>query len=126
MSVSIASRTLIRQSNRQFITRKSPLRWASTTEKASEAASQATSKTKETASSIQSKAAEGLSRVRSSAGPAVTGTITRISNAVRGIGGPVGRLISTVESAIPPTIYYSKVGLELGKMVFNGQRMTPP
>lgn len=27
---------------------------------------------------------------------------------------------------IPPTIYYSRVGLELGKLVFRGQNMTPP
>ncbi|KKK15938.1 hypothetical protein AOCH_000655 [Aspergillus ochraceoroseus] len=27
---------------------------------------------------------------------------------------------------IPPTLYYSKVGLELGKLVFRGQNMTPP
>lgn len=27
---------------------------------------------------------------------------------------------------IPPTLYYSKVGLELGKLVFRGQNMSPP
>ncbi|KAF2435938.1 hypothetical protein EJ08DRAFT_580030, partial [Tothia fuscella] len=27
---------------------------------------------------------------------------------------------------IPPTIYYSKVGLELGKIVFESQKMSPP
>lgn len=27
---------------------------------------------------------------------------------------------------IPPTIYYSKVGLELSKLVFRGQKMNPP
>ncbi|KAJ6160390.1 ATP synthase subunit G atp20 [Penicillium chermesinum] len=27
---------------------------------------------------------------------------------------------------IPPAIYYSRVGLELGKLVFRGQKMTPP
>lgn len=27
---------------------------------------------------------------------------------------------------IPPTLYYGKVGLELAKLVFRGQNMTPP
>ena len=27
---------------------------------------------------------------------------------------------------IPPTIYYSRVGLELSKLVFQGRKMTPP
>jgi hypothetical protein len=27
---------------------------------------------------------------------------------------------------IPPTIYYARVGLELSKLVFKGQSMTPP
>lgn len=27
---------------------------------------------------------------------------------------------------IPPTIYYARVGLELGKLVFQGQKMSPP
>jgi len=27
---------------------------------------------------------------------------------------------------VPPTVYYSKVGLELAKLVFNGQKMSPP
>jgi len=27
---------------------------------------------------------------------------------------------------IPPTIYYSRVGLELAKLVFKGQKMSPP
>jgi F-type H+-transporting ATPase subunit g len=27
---------------------------------------------------------------------------------------------------VPPTIYYSRVGLELGKLVFEAQKMSPP
>lgn len=27
---------------------------------------------------------------------------------------------------IPPTVYYARVGLELSKLVFKGQKMTPP
>ena len=35
-------------------------------------------------------------------------------------------LIRSHTALIPPTIYYSKVGLELSKMVFKGQKMSPP
>ena len=35
-------------------------------------------------------------------------------------------LIRPHTALIPPTIYYSKVGLELSKMVFKGQKMSPP
>lgn len=27
---------------------------------------------------------------------------------------------------IPPTVYYARVGLELSKLVFQGQKMSPP
>jgi hypothetical protein len=27
---------------------------------------------------------------------------------------------------IPPAIYYARVGLELSKLVFQGQKMSPP
>jgi len=45
---------------------------------------------------------------------------------LRRIGGRTGRLIGFVESLIPPTIYYSKVGLELSRLVFQSRKMTPP
>lgn len=35
-------------------------------------------------------------------------------------------MIGFVQSLIPPTIYYSKVFLELSKMVFQSQKMSPP
>lgn len=36
-------------------------------------------------------------------------------------------IICRVNAAmIPPTVYYSKVGIELAKLVFRGQNMTPP
>ncbi|KAA8905336.1 mitochondrial ATP synthase g subunit-domain-containing protein [Sphaerosporella brunnea] len=41
-------------------------------------------------------------------------------------GGRTGKLLKTVQSAIPPTIYYSKVAAELAKLVFKGQKMAPP
>jgi F-type H+-transporting ATPase subunit g len=42
------------------------------------------------------------------------------------VGGRTGRLIGRVQSIIPPTIYYSKVGLELGRLVFQQRKMSPP
>jgi len=99
---------------------------SSTTEKASQAANDATSKAKSTAANLQSKASEGLSRVQSAAGPALKGAGSALSKATGRIGGRTGRLINRIEAAIPPTIYYSKVGLELSKLVFQGQKMSPP
>ncbi|KAJ5131513.1 uncharacterized protein N7515_007552 [Penicillium bovifimosum] len=108
-----ATRAVLRQS--QFLTRRTAVRHASST-------SEAASKASETASSAASKASEGLSKVSASAGPAMTNAAT----ALRKIGGPVGKVISVVDSMIPPTVYYSKVGIELGKLVFRGQNMAPP
>lgn len=31
-----------------------------------------------------------------------------------------------VAGQIPPTMYYARVGLELSKLVFHGQKMSPP
>ena len=106
MSASLVSRTFLRQHNRQILVRRSPFRLASTTEKASEAASSAASKTKETATSIQSKASQGLSRVTSSAGPAIANAASGAGNALRRIGGPIGRLVGAVECACcrPPPL----------------------
>ncbi|KAL2809332.1 mitochondrial ATP synthase g subunit-domain-containing protein [Aspergillus granulosus] len=112
-----ASRAVLRQS--QFLTRRTAIRYSSST-------SQAASKASETASSTASKAQEGLSRVTASAGPAISGAAQGLGNALKKVGGRTGKVISFVESMIPPTLYYSKVGLELGKLVFRGQNMTPP
>jgi len=35
-------------------------------------------------------------------------------------------LIYAQTAMIPPTIYYSKVGLELSKLIVKGQQMSPP
>ncbi|KAF2454637.1 mitochondrial ATP synthase g subunit-domain-containing protein [Lineolata rhizophorae] len=32
----------------------------------------------------------------------------------------------SIAAIVPPTIYYSKVGLELGKIVFESRKMSPP
>lgn len=87
-------------------------------QKASEAAKDAGSKAKE----YQAKAQEGLSRVSSAAGPALAGAARTLSK----VGGPVGRAVNFVERQTPTVVYYSKVGLELGKLVANGQKISVP
>ncbi|KAJ5625170.1 ATP synthase subunit G atp20 [Penicillium lagena] len=104
---------LLRQS--QFLARRTAIRHASSTSEAANKASQ-------TASSAASKAQEGLSKVTAAAGPAVSNA----ASALRKVGGPVGKVVGFVDSMIPPTIYYSRVGIELARLVFRGQRMTPP
>ena len=39
---------------------------------------------------------------------------------------PMTDCVLLVIAMIPPTLYYSRVGLELGKLVFRGQNMSPP
>ncbi|OCK87896.1 uncharacterized protein K441DRAFT_670035 [Cenococcum geophilum 1.58] len=116
MSLAV-SRAVLRRS--QFAVRRAAIRNASTN---SEVAGSA----KEKASQAASKASEGLSRVTSSAGSAIIKAGQFTSSALGGIGGRTGRLIGFVQSMIPPTIYYSKVGLELGKIIFEQRKMSPP
>ena len=133
-----SSRTIIRQSRN--ILRQNQYRQASsTTEKAGEAASKA----KETVSTNVSKASEGLSKVQSSASSTITNAASSAQAALGRVGGRTGRLIRFVEcehkwllwyvtwtnhgtAMIPPTIYYSRVGLELGRLMAQHQKMTPP
>ncbi|KAF2093421.1 F-type H+-transporting ATPase subunit G [Rhizodiscina lignyota] len=106
------SRAVLRRP--QFLFRQrflAPVRNASTTEVAKEKAGEATS-----------KASEGLSRVSSSA----NSVASRAGGVVSGLGGGIGRTIGFVQSLIPPTIYYSRVGLELGKMIFETRKMSLP
>jgi len=128
MSAAPASRAILRQS--KFLLRRNNFRTASTTSeaasKAQQTGQQAASKAQESGKQAVSKASEGLSRVQSSAGS----TISRLSNSaystLSSVGGRTGRLISFVESLIPPTVYYSRVGIELARIVFKGQQMAPP
>jgi F0F1-type ATP synthase membrane subunit b/b' len=99
---------------------------STTTQKASETAQQTASKAKDTASEYTAKAAQGLSRVTSSAGPAIANAAKGVSGALGKIGGRTGRLVAFVERQVPLVIYYSKVGLEVGRLVVRGQKMTPP
>ncbi|KAF2107553.1 putative mitochondrial F1F0-ATP synthase g subunit [Lophiotrema nucula] len=108
-----ASRAVLRHST--FAVRRAGIRNASSTSEVAGAA-------KEKAVEAQSKASEGLSRVTSSAGSAVS----RVGGALGKVGGRTGRLIGAVQSLIPPTVYYSKVALELGKLVVQQRKLSPP
>ncbi|KEY65138.1 hypothetical protein S7711_04228 [Stachybotrys chartarum IBT 7711] len=99
---------------------------STTTQKASAAAKDAASKAKDTAATAQGKAQEGLSRVTSAAGPALAGAARGVTSALGRIGGPVGRLAGFIERQTPQVVYYSKVGLELGKLVAQGQKISIP
>ncbi|KAF4979070.1 hypothetical protein FZEAL_4655 [Fusarium zealandicum] len=89
---------------------------------AQNAAQKATEATKNTAARAQ----EGLSRVSSAAGPAVAGAAKGVANALNKFGGRTAKVVSFVERQIPFVVYYSKVGLEVSKLVFHGQKMSPP
>ncbi|KAL5611746.1 hypothetical protein BROUX41_000679 [Berkeleyomyces rouxiae] len=68
------------------------------------------------------KALAGLSKAVNAAGPMVSGTVKALGKA----GGRTGQVVSLVEKAIPKITYYSKVGLELGKLVAKGRNMEVP
>ncbi|KAH8790516.1 putative sorbitol dehydrogenase [Hyaloscypha sp. PMI_1271] len=119
-----ASRVLRRTA--QLPIGRTTARFESTASKATEAARDTASKASEKATEYKSKASEGLSRVTSAAGPAISGAAKGVGNALGKIGGRTGRLIAFIERQIPPTIYYARVGLELSRLVFKGQSMTPP
>lgn len=122
--MSFAARPVLRSSALRNVVGR---RFESTaTTKATETAKETAGKAKEVASQYQAKAAEGLSRVTSAAGPALAGAAKGVSGALGRIGGRTGRLIGFVERQIPSAIYYSRVGLELSKLVFKGQSMSPP
>ncbi|KAI1323220.1 hypothetical protein F5Y16DRAFT_412757 [Xylariaceae sp. FL0255] len=96
------------------------------TGKAADAAKETTSKASSTASEYASKAQGGLSKVASSAGPAITGAAKGVANSLGKVGGRTGKAIAFVEKQVPFVVYYSKVGAEVAKIVFRGQKMSPP
>lgn len=115
----------------RLLLRRNNLRHASTTaetaSKAKEAASETASKVQASASQATSKAGEGLSRVTSSASSMASGAAKSATNAANQVQSRTSRYISLVQDTlIPSTIYYSRVGLELGRLVFKGQGMAPP
>ncbi|RPA97254.1 hypothetical protein L873DRAFT_1829128 [Choiromyces venosus 120613-1] len=98
-------------------------RFASTTaESASQAASQTASKAQDAAKQTAAKAQDAAKVAASKLMAAASG----LGNSLGKIGGRTGQLIKGVESLIPPTIYYAKVAKELSKLVFHGQKMSPP
>ncbi|GAP84294.1 putative ATP synthase subunit g [Rosellinia necatrix] len=131
MSSSLA-RPLLRQSAPW--SRMAARRFESTTAKTAEAAKETAKETaKQTASKVSASAAEyaskaqqGLSKVSSSAGPAIAGAAKGIASSLSKVGGRTARLVSFVEKQVPTVIYYSKVGAEVAKIVFRGQKMSPP
>ncbi|KAI1137224.1 mitochondrial ATP synthase g subunit-domain-containing protein [Hypoxylon sp. FL0543] len=122
---SALARPMLRQSGAGF--RTAARRFESTnTQKAAETAKEQAAKASKAASEYAAKAQQGLSRVTSSAGPAIAGAAKGIANSLGKVGGRTGRLIAFIERQIPTAIYYSKVGSELAKIVFRGQKMSPP
>ncbi|KAK2751048.1 hypothetical protein FQN57_000123 [Myotisia sp. PD_48] len=107
------SRLLLRQS--RAIIRRPAIRHSSTTQEAAAKAKDATA-----------KASEGLAKFTATAGPAVAGAVSGIGSALKRVGGRTAKVISFVETMIPPTLYYSRVGLEMSKIVFRAQKMAPP
>ncbi|KAF2868622.1 mitochondrial F1F0-ATP synthase-like protein g subunit [Massariosphaeria phaeospora] len=118
-----ASRAVLRHS--KFAVRRAGVRNASTNEAAG-AAKEKASDLQSKAADLQSKASEGLSRVTSSAGNAVSKVSAAASGAAEKVGGRTGRTIGGIQSLIPQVIFYSKVGLELGKLIAQQRSMAPP
>ncbi|PUU75877.1 mitochondrial ATP synthase g subunit-domain-containing protein [Tuber borchii] len=95
---------------------------STTTESASQAASQTASKAQDAAKQTAAKAQEAAKVAASKLMSAASG----LGNSLGKIGGRTGQLIKGVESLLPQTIYYTKVAGELSKLVFHGQKMSPP
>jgi len=88
--------------------------------------STAAQKAAENAKQAATRAQEGLSRVTSTAGPAIAGYAKGVASTLGKVGGRTGKVIGFIERQIPFVVYYSKVGLEIGKFVFHNQKMSPP
>ncbi|KAI1005807.1 hypothetical protein K3495_g2413 [Podosphaera aphanis] len=73
-----------------------------------------------------SNVVDRISQVTSTAGPALSGAVNGLGRALSKIGGRTGTIIAFTQQQVPRVIYYARVGLELGKLVFHGQNMTPP
>ncbi|EXF83364.1 ATP synthase subunit G [Colletotrichum fioriniae PJ7] len=125
---SALARPLMRTTARTLPSRVAARFESTTTKKATESAKDAAGK----ASEYSAKAAQGLSRAASAAGPALSGAV----NALGKVGGRTGKVINFIERPIadgcptteqvPWVVYYSRVTLELSKIVFHGQKMAPP
>ncbi|WYZ44344.1 hypothetical protein EsH8_VII_000780 [Colletotrichum jinshuiense] len=115
---SALARPLMRTTARTIPSRVAARFESTTTKKATESAKDAAAK----AGEYSAKAAQGLSRAASAAGPALSGAVSALGK----VGGRTGKVIGFIEKQVPWVIYYSRVGLELSKIVFRGQKMAPP
>ncbi|RYO82294.1 hypothetical protein DL766_000671 [Monosporascus sp. MC13-8B] len=97
-----------------------------TASSASSTAKESVSKASSTASEYTNKAAQGLTRVASSAGPAIAGAAKGAASSLSKVGGRTGKMVGFIERQVPTVVFYSKVFAELAKMVFRGQKMSPP
>lgn len=88
--------------------------------------STAADKATQAAKDTSARAAQGLSRVTSAAGPAIAGAAKGAANTLGKLGGRTGKLIGFLERQTPFVIYYGKVTAELAKLIFQGQKMSPP
>ncbi|KAI5917870.1 GroES-like protein [Camillea tinctor] len=119
---STLARPMLRQSGR-FAAR----RFESTNAtKAADTTKQAAAKASATAAKYASQAQEGLSKVTATAGPAIANAAKGIANSLGQVGGRTSKVVSFVEKYTPTVVFYSKVAAELGKIVFRGQKMSPP
>ncbi|KAI2471351.1 GroES-like protein [Annulohypoxylon bovei var. microspora] len=124
MSSGVA-RPVLRQSGAW--SRMAARRFESTsTQKAAETAKESAAKASKVASEYAAKAQQGLSRVASSAGPAIAAATKGLSKSLGSVGGRTGKLVTLVEKQTPTVVYYSKVVSELAKIIFQGQKMSPP
>ncbi|EPE10187.1 atp synthase subunit g [Ophiostoma piceae UAMH 11346] len=127
-----AIRTTIAAPARLALRRSAPRRFQSTSS-TSTTATDAAAKARQAAADVTSKAAEGLSRVQAAAGPALAAAGPAIAGAAKGlttalgrVGGRTGKVINFIEGQTPFVVYYSRVGLELSRLVFHAQKMAPP
>ncbi|KAK3081158.1 hypothetical protein LTS18_009672, partial [Coniosporium uncinatum] len=102
------SRAVIRQ--QRILFRQAFRRNASTTETAKQTA--------EASKEKASQAQQGLSRVTSSAGSGVSNAGSAASNAISGAARQTNRMVGLAQSFTQSTLYYSRVALELGRIVF--------
>ncbi|KAI1425813.1 GroES-like protein [Xylaria sp. FL1777] len=121
---SALARPMLRQSGAW--SRIAARRCESTSAKAAERAKESTAKVVSSATEYASRAQEGLSKVTSSAGPAIAGAAKGVATSLSKVGGRTARLVAFVEKQVPTVVYYSKVGAEVAKIVFRGQKMSPP
>ncbi|KDN64171.1 hypothetical protein CSUB01_03324 [Colletotrichum sublineola] len=149
---SALARPLMRITARTLPSRLAVRFESTTTKKATESAKDAANK----ASEYSAKAAQGLSRAASAAGPALSSAVSALGKVGGRTGKVVNFIESTCHprqtvlrgltlptafsryfgcaiadgyattEQVPWVIYYSRVGLELSKIVFHGQKMAPP